>query len=72
MTEPQAGVQAKIRLPDALHDAVRVSAALNRRSLNQEIVYRLMQTFGEGPTPEEQAILDEAKRILAVRGSYEV
>lgn len=60
-------VQAKIRMPCSLHDKLRVSAALSRRSLNQEIIYRLVQTLGEGPTPEEQAVLDRAEEILAKR-----
>ena len=43
----QAPADIRLVLPPALADAVRESAAKNRRTLSQEILYQLEQIFSD-------------------------
>jgi len=50
-------------LPDAVHQRLKEIAALNRRSLNSEIIHRLERSVGTAPVDTEGLLA----RVRAVR-----
>lgn len=42
--------QFNLRLPDGMRDQIKVNAALNRRSMNAEVIYCLERVLGNGAT----------------------
>ena len=53
----------RLRLPEELHDRVRIAAAINRRSITAEVVARLQDSFAHSNSPPEvdvRAILRDA------------
>lgn len=55
----------RLRLPETLHDRIRVAAALNRRSINAEVVARLEEAYSAEPLPGDPVV--HAELTAAVR-----
>ena len=51
-----------LRMPDELHDEITTSAAKNKRSINNELIYRLESSFR--PLPE-YSVLELIEIIVA-------
>lgn len=62
--------QLKLRIPDSLRDSIGNAAKLNHRSMNSEIVARLLESFGE---LEAQPMAEKSKgESLTIRLSAEL
>jgi hypothetical protein len=54
------------RMPEGLHARLRKEAKLNKRSVNGEIIYRLLSTFAQADEEAEfQRRVDAAAKVAA-------
>ncbi|SMC41538.1 Arc-like DNA binding domain-containing protein [Fulvimarina manganoxydans] len=61
--------QYQLRFPDGLRDRLKDAAAANHRSMNSEIVARLLASFGESISEPEAAPME---RITAQQGDPQI
>ncbi|NEJ20083.1 Arc family DNA-binding protein [Rhizobium leguminosarum] len=45
-----------VRMPDGMRDRIKEEAALNRRSMNAEIIYQLSRVYGADQTKKADAL----------------
>lgn len=62
----RGSAQFNLRLPDELRDRIQTEAARNGRSMNTEIVARLMESLEEGASGRIKDLEAKLDRILAL------
>lgn len=62
----RGSAQFNLRLPDELRDRIQTEAARNGRSMNTEIVARLMESLEEGAGGRIKDLEAKLDRILAL------
>ena len=75
MSDSHKNVQYQLRLPEQLRERIKESAELHNRSMNQDIVARLEQSFNQAPTQDErmqhlEKELAETKKIIAINAGF--
>jgi plasmid stability protein len=68
----QLAERFQIRLPDGLRDSIKASAESNRRSMNSEIVARLLASFGEAAPTEKPTMTAPMDDIRTARGNEQI